>query len=69
MIRRVVMHAVAVATGVAVVTALTKQAGAVPSWVSFLCGWSVTLASLANLRVRVDLRDREESDDESSDSD
>lgn len=52
------MHAVAVGSGVAMVTALTKAAGPVPAWVGFLCGWAVTMASLAGVRVKVDLGEK-----------
>lgn len=60
MLRRVVMHVVAVGSGVAMVTALTKAAGPVPAWIGFLCGWAVTVVSLAGVRVKVDLREGEE---------
>lgn len=64
MVRRVLMHIVAVGTGVAMVTALTKAAGPVPAWVGFLCGWAVTLVSLAGVKVRMDLDRTEVSPDE-----
>ena len=61
------VHVVAVGTGLAVVTGLTKAAGPVPAWLGYLCGTTVVLASLAQLRVRVDIRDDREDDDEQSD--
>lgn len=66
MIRRVAMHLVAVGTGVGMVSALTRSAGPVPAWLGFLCGWAVTVVSLAQLRVRVHVNEREANGDEGS---
>lgn len=57
MIRQVVLNVVAIGAGLAMVQGLTAQLGPVPPWLGYLCGTVVTLASLAQLRVRVQLRE------------
>lgn len=42
---------VAVATGVAAVTALEKQVGDVPAWMAFLAGIAVTIGALGHDQV------------------
>lgn len=59
MIRQVVLNVVAIGAGLAMVQGLTAQLGPVPAWLGYLCGTVVTLASLAQLRVRVQLRQGE----------
>lgn len=59
---------VAIGAGLAMVQGLTAQLGQVPAWLGYLCGTTVTLASLAQLRVSVQLRDdREETEAETDD--
>lgn len=55
-VRQVVLNVVAIGAGLAMVQGLTAQLGPVPAWLGYLCGTTVTLASLAQLRVRVQLR-------------
>lgn len=54
MLRLVISHVVAIGAGLTAVTALEAKTGPVPPWMAFLAGSCVTLASMAQLRVRID---------------
>lgn len=67
MIRQVVLNVVAIGAGLAMVQGLTAQLGPVPAWLGYLCGTAVTLVSLAQLRVRVQVTERQEAGGEDGD--
>jgi hypothetical protein len=53
LIRRVLSAAIAVLTGMAAVTALSRAIGPAPPWLAYLCGTAVILTTLAQLEVRI----------------
>lgn len=63
MIRRVISCGVAVATGVATVTALGHAVDEVPAWLAFIMGALVVIATLTGTSVRAGWRSIEEGDD------
>lgn len=53
MIRQVVSLVISIAAGVGGVAALTREVGPVPSWLGLIVGALITLASIAQLQIRI----------------